>query len=1166
MPGITETNQVTGPVLVHVIVTEDPYDASERAFLSTDLYELLFEDYANGSKSGLTLISIQLMGSSLFNEFQTFKVYESEQQLPPNTVNLCNMGNIIDYSSDFTVDSGYVARVDSLVKLDTVIISVLPEVYNLASQASQQQLVDILGGNDQHTVIRQGDYNKDINGKISLCEPTDQGFLESTTKIIVVKENSLNLPLLDQSQDGSLNYEENVKMNLEHSISNYFSLNSLDPENQITTTGVAFSVKCLDSSISLRKTAKSISVAHDSEDESSPKLVEEDISNEDTLLYAFCKTTELAKIGCLSGDIVKMKSGQCQCTTFECNCESCPVQYRYIRIHAFTDPNTYEKGCIYLNPILSFNLNNPKIVKLCPISIPDKRFELQAFHFSKFIPLAKQVTIARVSSPVTLDRTLQTLFLTNLKTYFESGRKVLSKDQLIPIPVDTLLAKSIFSTYEKLGVDDSQFPAVIPEGKPDAIAWFKVTEVSGELADSASQQFIIDPLKTKMMQSGVVSCSPPKNSQHCNWANYLGCGQMFSFPNVSGVTSSTFEYAKTLRKLIKATIDPSRLVNLQTTVLLSSLSRAIGKSLLVHSLALECGVHLVEIDGYEVLNPSSESKTIGTIRGKLDRVVEGCTPLIVFIRHIEALTKKSEQQQKDSLAIKINELIDEYTAKPGVLFVASTNDSDNLSDELRAKFKFEIVLGVPSEQERTLIFKYLIDFDQKTTPKVTEGTSELSFAPRNDLSLSSLSLQSAGLTPRDLISIVEHAKTLAVDRVESLAKHHNVSFENMVYSSGGYIKFTPEDVEKSINTARNKFSDSIGAPRIPNVKWEDVGGLDVVKDEILDTIDMPMKHPELFSNGIKKRSGILFYGPPGTGKTLLAKAIATNFALNFFSVKGPELLNMYIGESEANVRKVFQRARDAKPCVVFFDELDSVAPKRGNQGDSGGVMDRIVSQLLAELDGMSGGDGGDGVFVVGATNRPDLLDEALLRPGRFDKMLYLGVSDTHEKQSKIMEALSRKFHLHPSVDLDKVAESCPFTFTGADFYALCSDAMLNAMTRIANTVDEKIKRYNEELPEKSQVSTRWWFDNVATKEDIDVLVTLEDFDKSRKELVPSVSAEELDHYLRVRQNFEGGKEKKVAQENGQTEHFSNGSANNHITFGDEQVVEAIDENGNSIIA
>jgi peroxin-6 len=231
-----------------------------------------------------------------------------------------------------------------------------------------------------------------------------------------------------------------------------------------------------------------------------------------------------------------------------------------------------------------------------------------------------------------------------------------------------------------------------------------------------------------------------------------------------------------------------------------------------------------------------------------------------------------------------------------------------------------------------------------------------------------------------------------------------------------------------------------------------------VKTEILDTIQLPLEHPELFADGLKQRSGVLLYGPPGTGKTLLAKAVATSCSLNFFSVKGPELLNMYIGESEANVRRVFQRARDAKPCVIFFDELDSVAPKRGNQGDSGGVMDRIVSQLLAELDGMAAGQGGAEVFVIGATNRPDLLDPALLRPGRFDRMLYLGVSDTHEAQYNIIEALTRKFKLDPNIDLRAIAEACPFNYTGADFYALCSDAMLKAMTRKAEEVDARICR------------------------------------------------------------------------------------------------------------
>ena len=181
---------------------------------------------------------------------------------------------------------------------------------------------------------------------------------------------------------------------------------------------------------------------------------------------------------------------------------------------------------------------------------------------------------------------------------------------------------------------------------------------------------------------------------------------------------------------------------------------------------------------------------------------------------------------------------------------------------------------------------------------------------------------------------------------------------------------------------------------------------------------------------------------------------------------------MYIGESEANVRRIFQRARDAKPCVIFFDELDSVAPKRGNYGDSGGVMDRIVSQLLAELDGMSASKGAD-VFVIGATNRPDLLDPALLRPGRlllslphaalcltqlirFDHMLYLGTSTSHKAQHNILQALTRKYQLDPTCQLQQLAELCPLNFTGADFYALCADAMLNAILRKAAEVEAKI--------------------------------------------------------------------------------------------------------------
>jgi len=284
-----------------------------------------------------------------------------------------------------------------------------------------------------------------------------------------------------------------------------------------------------------------------------------------------------------------------------------------------------------------------------------------------------------------------------------------------------------------------------------------------------------------------------------------------------------------------------------------------------------------------------------------------------------------------------------------------------------------------------------------------------------------------------------------------------------------------------------------------------------------------MEHPELFADGVRKRSGILLYGPPGTGKTMLAKAVATSCSLNFFSVKGPELLNMYIGESESNVRRVFQRARDASPCVIFFDELDSIAPARGNQGDSGGVMDRIVSQLLAELDSISGAFSQGNVFVIGATNRPDLLDPALLRPGRFDRMLYLGVCETHAAQADIIRALTRKFRLDPELSVEEIASRCPFNYTGADFYALCSDALLNAMSRKAWEVDQEITSLNrDEHVRQFPLTPQYYLSEMAPSSSLDFLVGLEDFEKALSNLVPSVSEAEMAHYRQVQERFGSG--------------------------------------------
>ena len=387
----------------------------------------------------------------------------------------------------------------------------------------------------------------------------------------------------------------------------------------------------------------------------------------------------------------------------------------------------------------------------------------------------------------------------------------------------------------------------------------------------------------------------------------------------------------------------------------------------------------------------------------------------------------------------------------------------------------------------------------------------------NDVSQKSIATQTAALQAGDILSLSFRAKDLALSRAITSTGRSTLD----ICHAG--LCLTALDVDAALGDARSSYSDSIGAPRIPNVSWDDVGGLANVKREILDTVQLPLERPELFAEGLKKRSGILLYGPPGTGKTLLAKAVATSCSLNFFSVKGPELLNMYIGESEANVRRVFQRARDAQPCVIFLDELDSVAPKRGNQGDSGGVMDRIVSQLLAELDGMSSGKGGD-VYVMGATNRPDLLDPALLRPGRFDRMLYLSVPTSHDAQLSILQALTRKFRLDPDLDLADIAEHCPFNYTGADFYALCSDAMLRGMTRKAGDVDRKIDELNRTpAPHRfpHPLTPQYYLSSIATADEIVVRVGREDFEEALQRLVPSVSRGEMEHYGRVQEEFKG---------------------------------------------
>lgn len=869
--------------------------------------------------------------------------------------------------------------------------------------------------------------------------------------------------------------------------------------------------------------------------------------DEDARIFVDMKT--LLKLGCFSGDWVKLEPASGpddgrlgSWSVGALDGDESPNDFRPAKIYGLPDLSPvptarYVKGVAYdrrssvvaapspewlglvawLSPILLANVGPSGFVKLSPLlgkpqeSLHSRQMTKKAKMDSSLLPpVAREMTILRISTPLSTERALQTGIFMALKQHFESKHRIVRQGDIIALPIDVSVSRLLAQPAGVSEVDQEveeilalPLDDVSAKGGDKDIAWFRVGHIV--ISDQTGDPHLrpdnvwggaacIEPATTRMRQVGSEWRRLPPILES-TWQHYLGVRP----PMRASVPQSTLgrftasvpkpyiaPLRRRLRELMAAATSP-RAVHLgmdPMVILLYSTQRNIGKATIASSASSDLGLHLFNLDGYDMAaegGTGGDVKTEALFKARVERALScGPTCTIVLLRHIEAISA-------ERMVTALKEVIQNTR-----VLIATTTEIENVPDGVRRLFTHELEVTAPSEGEREGILRGIIE--------------ERGVKMAHDVDLTAIAVKTAALVAGDLVDIVERALVARQDRLGGLILGESVGSAQIllrdVLVSGGESArcVTKADCDVAVEAARKNFADAIGAPKIPNVSWEDVGGLEHVKDAVMETIQLPLERPELFASGMKKRSGILFYGPPGTGKTLLAKAIATEFSLNFFSVKGPELLNMYIGESEANVRRVFQRARDARPCVVFFDELDSVAPKRGNQGDSGGVMDRIVSQLLAELDGMSDDEeGGNGVFVIGATNRPDLLDSSLLRPGRFDKMLYLGVSDTHAKQLTILEALTRKFAMHPETSLRRVAESLPFTYTGADLYALCSDAMLKAITRQASAVDAKIKA----LPD-GPVTTAYFFDHMATTEDVTVTVTEEDFHTAQRELVPSV--------------------------------------------------------------
>lgn len=775
-------------------------------------------------------------------------------------------------------------------------------------------------------------------------------------------------------------------------------------------------------------------------------------SDEDEEARVYVDATALARLGCFSGDWVKIEPSEHQALPhFSAFGELSGLvahSWRPVKVYSLPESmstrgpryqinakqghgrrdsisslatTTGQVATIYLSPILLANLNQPENISLSPLQTAKrptlKRAATQrpTSAAPRKPPVASEVTLRKVVTPVSNDRALNNMLYANLKDHFERKQRIVKAGDLLAVPVDESLGRSL---YEGNAEQEDSAGSVLlshlghgrPQGTNSNVAWFSIEAINVPPADDSDVTdgldswggaALIDPARMMMRQSGDDRRKLPPRSSN-GWPYYLG---VLKAPTKVGLSSLgppelpqsyTSSLQRRLRELIAASISPRAVhVGLRPlALLLTSTQRSIGKAYTVQRVCDDLGIHYFAIDAFDIASEGGAGVDVqaqGLLEARCERALDcGADFTAVCIKHLEVLNS-------DRVATSLKSLLSACR-----VLIATTTDLDKIPDSTRGLFTHELDMSAPDEGEREGILRDLVI-----------GTG-LPLAPEVDPS--AIAVKTAALVAGDLVDVVERAVVARKERLETLAQAMSetaglsVTMKDIHLSGGtAATSLIPADFDAAVELARKNFADAIGAPKIPNVQWSDVGGLTHVKDAVVETIQLPLSRPELFAKGLKKRSGILFYGPPGTGKTLLAKAIATEFSLNFFSVKGPELLNMYIGESEANVRRVFQRARDARPCVVFFDELDSVAPKRGNQGDSGGVMDRIVSQLLAELDGMSDGeDNQGGVFVIGATNRPDLLDQALLRPGRFDKMLYLGISDTHAKQTTILQALTRK--------------------------------------------------------------------------------------------------------------------------------------------------------------
>lgn len=467
-----------------------------------------------------------------------------------------------------------------------------------------------------------------------------------------------------------------------------------------------------------------------------------------------------------------------------------------------------------------------------------------------------------------------------------------------------------------------------------------------------------------------------------------------------------------------------------------------GKTLLAKAVANETNANFILINGPEIMS-KYYGQSEENLRKKFEEA-EKNAPSIIFIDEIDAIASKREESKGEverRVVAQMLALMDGLKSRGKVVVIAATNIVNSLDPALRrpGRFDREIDIGVPQKEGRLDILKI--------------HTRNMPLA--KNVNLKTLAEVTHGFVGADLASLAKEAAMIVLRRILPELK---LKEEESI----------PQEVLEKLQLSQNDFKDALKVVRpsamrevlveIPTTKWEDIGGLEEVKQELIEAVEWPLKHEEVFTRlGIRPPKGVLIYGAPGTGKTLLAKAVATESQANFILVKGPELLSKWVGESEKAVRKIFEKARQTAPTIIFFDEVDAMAHKRTGTSDSH-ANERVVNQMLTEMDGLQ--ELTD-VVIIAATNRPDMIDTALLRPGRFDRIVLAPVPDKKTREA-IFKVHMKGMSLSKNVDAKKLIDKTEF-YVGADIEAICREAAILALRDDIKVKSVEMKYFEQAL-------------------------------------------------------------------------------------------------------